>query len=193
MTSTSLIFLNPRSEVTSGTFRNTLVAAIIASGTLIDCFCRKRIATSFISGRRSITSHSFNKAFNFFFSGSLIFGQPKSSISVITEMATDWSRKGLTNEAPSCSEIKKLVSATKSIPLITQLFLIRKAIKPSFQFAKVLTECFLSFHRYCPGQRLLHLLLCEWSLDFNNHVSILYSKISKRIASQFKKTKSIRS
>lgn len=169
MTSTPLIFLKPWSEVTIGSFRYNPVAAIIASGTLMDCFWRSRIAKSFISCRRSMAIHSLSKDLNLFFSDSFIFGQPSSSISVIIETATVWSRKGSVIGLPSCRAIKKFVSATKSIPFSADFFLVVKTLEATLQFPKVFTERLFLFITRRLGESLFHFRLRDRLFNFNYH------------------------
>lgn len=138
----SLIFAKPLSEVTNGSCKNLGVAAIIASGVLMAYCCRKRMAVFLISVESSIIIQSFKSSFSFLFSTDEILCQPNSSLSEITEIMTVPSKNGSVFSIPSCTLIKKLVSAIKLNPMISHFFLIGNAIQISFQFSKMFTKRF---------------------------------------------------
>jgi len=138
----SLIFLNPLSEVTSGSCKNMEVAAIIASGVFTARCWRIFIAIFFISGAISIMMQSFSRYLSFLLSEAVSLCQPNSSISEITETTAVPSKNGFVSGNPSCTLIRKLVSATKLIPFIPHFFLVGCSVQSPLKFTKMLPQRF---------------------------------------------------
>lgn len=162
-------FLNPLSEVISGSCKNAAVAAMIASGVFIACCCLICIAIFLISGVNSIIIQSSNKAFSFLFSANDNCGHPNNSISEITDIKTLPSKKGSVFGIPSCTFIRKFVSAIKLIPFISYISLIGNTIQPAPEFAKVSAKRFFItfFRKSCNS--FLHFLFSNRFFYLNNH------------------------
>lgn len=167
----SFNFLNLLSEVTSGNCINLEVAAMIASGVLIAYCCLISIAIFLISGFKSMMIQSSNRAVSFLFSKEVSSHQPNNSISEIMEIITELSRKGLVFAFPSCTFIRKLVSATNLSPLISYFFLISCSIQPTFKFAKMFFQRFL-LPFFCKlNNGLIYFVPGYRSFNFYNHNS----------------------
>ena len=163
------IFLNPLLEVTSGSCRKREVAAIIASGVFTIFCCLIYIAMFFISGVSSMIMQSCKRLDNFFCSANERLGQPKSSISEMTEQITVPSKKGSVFATPSCTLIRKLVSATKLNPFISVSFLISNSIQTSLELSEMFTQRFLFAFFGNPAKRFSYLFFSNRLCNFNNH------------------------
>lgn len=171
MISMSFIFLNPLSEVTSGSCKKREVAAMIASGVFTIFCCLIFMAMFFISGVSSMIIQSCKRVVSFFFSANKSLGQPKSSISEMTEQTTVPSRKGSVFANPSCTLIRKLVSATKLNPFISDSLLIGNSIQASLKFSEMFAQGFLFTFFGNPNKCLSHLFLSNRLCNFDNHNS----------------------
>lgn len=164
-----LNFLNALSEVTSGTCMNREVAAMMASGVLIALSCLISIAISLISGIRSMITHSRNNDLRLFFSANDNLGQPKSSISEIMEIMAVPSRKSSVLGLPSCTLIRKFVSATKLNPFISYLFLVGHCIQSTFELPEMFSKGFLFAFFGNQYKRFSYFFLSHRFFDFNYH------------------------
>lgn len=165
----SLILVNPLSEVTNGSCKNLAVAAIIASGVLMVYRCRKPMAVFLISVESSIIIQSFKSSCSFLFSVDEILCHPNNSISEITEIMAVPSKKGSVFSIPSCTLIKKLVSATKLNPVISHLFLIGNAIQIPFQFSKMFAKRFFFILVGNTQKNFAYFLFGNRLFNFNYH------------------------
>lgn len=138
------IFENPLSKVRIVRSYCNPEAAIIASGSVIFLFCFSCIAISLISSLYGMSMVSLRSALQAFICADVIPSLPNSSISVIKETANNFSVYRISLLSPSRRLIRILVSAKKSI-FTPHLFLIRQAIEPTFQSAKMLFQRRLFF------------------------------------------------
>ena len=144
--STSLIFSKSLSAVISGRLKLFAVAAIMASGVLIEYFCFRDMAMSFMVLFISTISQSSNKLRIILASCGEIFFFPNSSISVIAETPykKEYCNKSDTIGFPVKVYIRMLVSTKKSIPLTANSFLIFHPVNIPFQFAEMFGKRFTS-------------------------------------------------
>lgn len=167
----SFIFLKPLPKVTNGRVRKLADAAIMASGVFTLLRCLISIAMFLIPGVRSMIIQSCKSSESFCFSILPRLGHPKSSISEMMEIIVVPSRKGSVFDRPSCTLIRKLVSATKLNPFVSDLLLIRNSVQSSFKFTVMFTQrFFLPFFGYSQ-KGLFNFLFCNRSFDFDNHIN----------------------
>ena len=145
MISTSSIFSKSLSAVIRDKSRYLAVAATMASGILMEYFCFKDMAMSFMALLKSITSQSFNKLWIAFISCCDMFFFPNNSISDITETPRENDRFDICDTAgcPSMMYIKTLVSTKKSIPFTANKFLVFHSVHTPFQFPKMFSNVLL--------------------------------------------------
>lgn len=182
MRSSSSIFEKLLSKVSNGMPKNTAVAATMASGNLILCFCFNRIVKSLICGISSITEQSSmidsKNNFSFF----EILCQPNNSISGTIERNISYSSIcGSISPFPSARLMKTFVSANTLAPFISYSILIFHAIKISFHFPSILLRTkplpgwfFLICNRF---QGFIHSI--SWSIFFN--FNYYFSKFNAQI------------
>lgn len=141
----------------------------MASGVFTIFCCLICMAIFLISVVSFIITQSFKSEDSFSLSEEESLGHPYNSISVIIETMTRPSKKGSVSGFPSCTLIRKLVSATKLNPFISCFFLISNAVQTSFEFSKVFPQGFSLILFGKTDKRFFNFFLGNGFFYLNNH------------------------